>query len=158
MISEYGITVVCDGRDVVLRRAGVAAILFAERNGINADFLINGGSFNNVCSTSFFLLREKRRIFIKNAAFYEISEEIFHETGAVVGCDEPENTIRISMTESEKFIRFGELSASLCDFNVMAEGLDFGWLCEEKKRALVSILEKSGFLEKKRVKIEYFLK
>ncbi|MBQ7120128.1 MAG: hypothetical protein IJO09_07935 [Oscillospiraceae bacterium] len=158
VISGYGITVVCDGRDVVLQRAGQAAMLFAERNGIDADFLIDGGSFNNVCLTSLFLLREKRRIYIKNAAFYEISEEIFHETGAVVGCDEPEKIIRISMNSSEQFISSGKLFASLCDFRVVAEELDFGWLSEENKRALVSILEKSGFLEKKRVKIEYFLK
>ena len=155
-ISEYGITVADNGRDVLLRRAGEAALIFAKENRIDSDFLIDGGSFYNVYSASIFLLRRKRRIFIKNAAFAELSDEIFSETGAVVGCGEPADAIVISMNKSEGFLKFRELSADTSDFKVKAEEFDFPWLSAKAAAALASILEKSGFLEKNRVKIEYF--
>ena len=157
-LCRFGITVVSEGNDITEERAGEAAFLFAEANGINADFFFDGGGFYNVYAASVFLLGRKRHIYINNPAFSELSEEIFSETGAVVSGERPSDAVHISMNGSEKFLEYKELSAGFSDFEVIIEGFDFPWLSGEKAAALASILEKSGFLEKNRVKIEYFLK
>lgn len=157
-ISEYGTAVIDSGNDVFLRRAGKLAILFSEVNGIDADFLIDGGSFNNVFRAALAILEKKRRVYINHPAFSELSEEILYETGAVVACDAPENVIIISMNKSRGFVKYKDLSADFRDFEAEAAELDFSWLSREEKLSLISILEKSGFLEKNRVKIKYFLK
>lgn len=155
-LCRYGITAVSDGNDILEERAGQAAALFAEKNGIDADFFIDGGSFYNVYEAAVFLLGKRRHIYIRNPAFPELSEKIFSETGAVVSCETIYGTVCISMNRSEKFLTYEELSANLSDFKVSIEGFDFPWLSAKAAAALASILEKSGFLEKNRVKIEYF--
>ncbi len=157
-LCRYGITVVSGGNDILAERAGQAAMLFSEANGIDADFLIDGGSFCNVYEASLFLLRRRRHVYISNPAFFELSEEIFSETGAVISCEIPSDVIRISMNKSEGFLTYRGLSADFSDFKIIVERLELSWLSTEETAALASILEKSGFLEKKRVKIEYFLK
>lgn len=157
-IAEYGMSIPDGGKDVLLRRAGQAALLFSEANGIDADFLIEGGRFGDVFDATLAILEKKRRVYINHPAFRELSEEILYETGTVVEWNAPENVIVISMNKSEEFVKYKDLSASFYDFEAEVPETDFPWLSGRRKLSLISMLEKSGFLEKNRVKIKYFLK
>lgn len=157
-LCMYGITVVSEGYDILRKRAGPAAVLFSESHGLERDFLIDGGSFSDVLATALFLLERKRHIYVRNPAFHDIAEKIFHETGAVIRKDAPENSVVISLGDREKFCNCDGLSAGFDDFEVTISGISEPRISNENTAALASILEKSGFLEKNRIKIKYFLK
>lgn len=157
-ISRFGISCISDEFRVFRENAGEAALLFSHAHGINADFLIIGGSFSNVTEAAKTILRSRRYIYIKNPAFDEISAEIEEESGVVAREDTPEGCVKLYMCDEKIFISYGAREARFSDFRIKLPGELSKNLPNSVSAQVAALLQMNGVLRKREVKVEYLPK
>lgn len=153
-LNGCGITTVTDASRLLLEMSADMALLFAEKYDIPKEFLIIGGGFSNVVETAKRLLSECRCVYVKNNAFSEIAEEISEQTGASIRQDAPRGTPELYMCKGEMFLRYGQLHADISDFEIRLSDEFLDSLPQKIIAPLALILEMSGFLQKKEIKVE----
>ena len=149
---------VCDGERVIRRRAGFAAQSFAEINGICADIVICGGSFPEAVESAKQILKTRRNVYIRNSAFEDIAEVIYRDVGVSIGQDRGGNFLEVNLTGEGHFLKFGEKFADFGDITVTVPEIFSEGIPAKIIPQLAETLEISGFLRKKEIKVEYFLK
>ena len=153
-----GIPIVCNGERVIRQRAGFAAQSFAEKNGICADIAICGGSFSEVLESAGQILKTRRSVYVRNPAFDDIAEAIFRDVGVSIGQYTGANLLEVNFKGDGHFLKFGEKFADFGDIAVKIPKMFSEGVPEKIIPQLAETLEISGFLRKKEIKVEYFLK
>ncbi len=149
---------VCGGERVIRQRAGLAAQSFAETNGICADIVICGGSFSEVVESAKQILRTRRSVYVRSPSFDEIAEAIYRDVGVSIGQCRDGNFLEVNLTGDGHFLKFGEIFADFGDIAVSVPEIFSQGIPEKIIPQLAETLEISGFLRKKEIKVEYFLK
>ncbi len=150
----FGITTVIDGKPLLMEMCGDMALLFAEKHNAPKMFLITGGSFSSVVEVAKQLLSVCRCVYVRNNAFSEIAEEIAEHTGASIRQDAPNGIPGLYMCNVQNFLQYGQFHADLEDFQIRLSDEFLNTLPEKIIEPLAFILEKSGFLQKKEIKVE----
>lgn len=149
---------VCSGERVVRQRAGFAAQSFAEANGISADIVICGGSFSEAVESAKQILKARRSVYVRNSAFDDIAEMIYRDTGVSIGRCRDGDLLEVNLTGSGHFLSFGEKFADFGDITVSIPEIFSEAIPRKIIPQLAETLAISGFLRKKEIKVEYFLK
>lgn len=150
--------VVCSGERVIRQKAGFAAQSFAEANGISADIVICGGSFSEVVESAKQILRTRRSVYVRNPAFDDIAEAIYRDVGVSIGQCRDGNFLEVNLAGAGHFLKFGEKFADFRDITVTIPEIFSEGIPEKIIPQLAQILEISGFLRKKEIKIGYLPK
>ncbi len=153
-LGSFGITAVIDGNPLLMEMCGDMALLFAEKHNAPNEFVITGGSFSNVVEAAKRLLSVCRCVYVKNNAFCEIAEEIAEQTGVSIRQDAPEGIPELCMCNGQAFLHYGQCQADLADFRIKLSDELLNSLPEKIIEPLALILKKSGFLQKKEIKVE----
>ncbi len=149
---------VCGGERVIRQKAGLAAQSFAEVNGICADIVICGGSFSEVVESAKQILRTRRSVYVCNPAFDDIAETIYRDVGVSIGQCRHGNFLEVNLAGEGHFLNFKEKFADFGDIAVTIPEIFSEGIPEKIIPQLAETLEISGFLRKKEIKVEYFLK
>ncbi|MBQ6697582.1 MAG: hypothetical protein IJN09_00865 [Oscillospiraceae bacterium] len=152
------IQLVCDGERIIRQQAGFAAQSFAEANGISADIVICGGSFSEVVESAKQILRMRRSVYVRSPAFDDIAETIYRDVGVSIEPCRDGNFLEVDLTGGGHFLKFGEKFADFGDITVTIPEIFSEGIPEKIIPQLAQILEISGFLRKKEIKIGYLPK
>lgn len=144
---------VCNGERVIRQKAGFAAQSFAEANGISADIVICGGSFSEVVESAKQILRTRRSVYVRNPAFDDIAEAIYRDAGVSIGQFRDGNFLEVNLAGNGHFLKFGEKFADFGDITVTIPEIFSAGIPGKIIPQLAQILEMSGFLRKKEIKI-----
>lgn len=144
---------VCSGERVIRQKAGFAAQSFAEANGISADIVICGGSFSEVVESAKQILRTRRSVYVRNPAFDDIAEAIYRDVGVSIGQCRNGNFLEVNLAGDGHFLKFGERFADFGDITVTIPEIFSEGIPGKIIPQLAQILEMSGFLRKKEIKV-----
>ncbi len=151
MLSDCGMTI-ASAESFVKRHLQDMAIAFAEALSLEKEFLIVGGSCNDVVNAVKQLLEIRRCVYLNCLNFEEIEMITAEDTGACVSNKIPDGAIELHMCEGT--IVFDGRTIDIGDYEMEIKGIEEK-MQAEVGAAVASTLEISGLLEKNDVKLRY---